>query len=77
MDRVVRTLKVALVVATVGIFIALFVQVRRKRRIAIDVAGEIEERLADLDPVTRAAVVARVSTDTVRAVRDSRSDRQQ
>lgn len=36
---------------------------RRKRTLAVDTVGQIENAIATLDPVTRAAVVAKLGVD--------------
>ena len=40
-----------------------------RRKIALNV-GEIEEQIAGLDPVTRAGVVARLTADAAKSVRE-------
>jgi hypothetical protein len=53
------------VVATVAVT-AIVLEVRRKKLQADAAVGEIEAQLDALDPVTRAAVVARVGAKSVR-----------
>ena len=56
-------LRVGLLVATAVALASAAVQVRDKRSLALATVGDIEMQLASLDPVTRAAVVARLSAD--------------
>ena len=45
-------------------------ELRHKHEVADQTADEIEAQIAALDPVTRAAVVARLSTDAAKNVHD-------
>ena len=45
-------------------------QVREKRTLAVATVDDIEAQLAGLDPVTRTAVVARLSADAAQDVHD-------
>jgi hypothetical protein len=49
---------------------AAAVQLRDKRQVGELTVENIHEQLDALDPVTRAAVVARLSSDEVKKVRD-------
>ena len=67
-----RTIRVALLVATAVVLLAAAVQLRDMRDTAELTVDNIEEQLDALDPVTRAAVIARLSSDEVKKVRDQR-----
>jgi hypothetical protein len=67
-----RTIRVALLVATAVVLLAAAVQLRDMRDTAELTVDNIEEQLNALDPVTRAAVIARLSSDEVKKVRDQR-----
>jgi len=62
-------LKVALFLAAAGALALAASQVRESRRQADLTVDDIENQLAALDPVTRSAVVARLTGDAVRAAR--------
>ena len=72
MNHKARILKVALLAALAAILVAAAVQLRKKKQAADVIAGGIEDQLAALDPVTRAAVVAKLSTDATKHVRGKR-----
>ncbi|HEV8274723.1 MAG TPA: hypothetical protein VGQ26_03355 [Streptosporangiaceae bacterium] len=65
-----RTIRVALLVAAAAVLAAAAAQLRDKRQTAELTAENIQEQLDALDPVTRAAVIARLSSDEVKKVRD-------
>ena len=67
-----RTIRVALLVATAVVLLAAAAQLREMRDTAELTADTIQEQLDALDPVTRAAVIARLSSDEVKKVRDQR-----
>jgi hypothetical protein len=67
-----RTIRVALLVATAVVLLAAAVQLREMHDTAELTVDNIEEQLDALDPVTRAAVIARLSSDEVKKVRDRR-----
>jgi hypothetical protein len=67
-----RTIRVALLVATAVVLLAAAVQLREMHDTAELTADNIQEQLDALDPVTRAAVIARLSSDEVKKVRDQR-----
>jgi hypothetical protein len=67
-----RIIRAVLLVAAAAILAAAAVQLRDKRHTAELTVENIHEQLDALDPVTRAAVIARLSSDEVRKVRDQR-----
>jgi len=67
-----RILKAGLLAAAAVTLAVAAMQLREKKQDADLVVGEIEDRLAELDPVTRAAVVAELSTDATKHVRAMR-----
>ena len=67
-----RIIRAVLLVAAAAILAAAAVQLRDKRQTAQLTVENIHEQLDALDPVTRAAVIARLSSDEVKKVRDRR-----
>ncbi len=67
-----RIIRAALLVVAAVILAAAAVQLRDKRQTAELTVENIHEQLDALDPVTRAAVIARLSSDEVKKVRDHR-----
>jgi hypothetical protein len=67
-----RIIRAVLLVAAAAILAAAAVQLRDKRQTAQLTVESIQEQLDALDPVTRAAVIARLSSDEVKKVRDRR-----
>jgi hypothetical protein len=67
-----RTIRVALLVVTAVVLLAAAAQLRDMRDTAELTVDNIEEQIDALDPVTRAAVIARLSSDEVKKVRDQR-----
>jgi hypothetical protein len=63
-------LRLAIVVAAAAAVAAVVVTMRQRREQVIDMTDSIEEELADLDPVQRAAVLGRLAKDTTDEVRD-------
>jgi hypothetical protein len=59
-----------IVVAAVGLAVAVKT-VREKKVVVDDVAGSIQSELDALDPISRAAVLAKVSSDTTKGFRPS------
>ena len=59
-----------IVVAAVGVAVAVKT-VREKKVVVDDVAGSIQSELDALDPISRAAVLAKVSSDTTKGFRPS------
>jgi hypothetical protein len=72
MNDTTRILKAIMLAAAAAILLAAAVQLRGKKQSADLIVDEIEDRLAELDPVTRAAVVARLSVDAGKHVRAMR-----
>ena len=67
-----RIVRAALLVATAVVLAIAAAQLRDKRDTAEMTVESIQAQLDALDPVTRAAVIARLSTDEVKKVRDQR-----
>lgn len=65
-----RIIRAALLAVAAVLLAAAAVQLRDKRRVAELTVQNIHEQLDALDPVTRAAVAARLSSDEVKKVRD-------
>jgi len=61
-----------LLTAAVGVVI-LMVKTSKTRQVSSQVVDDIESEFRDLDPLTKAAVVAKLSTDAVRDIRAHRS----
>ena len=62
-------LRVGLLIAAAAALAFAAVQVRDRRNVAIATVDSIEQQLASLDPVTRAAVVARLSSHAVNSIK--------
>jgi len=67
-----RVIRVALLVAAAAVLAAAAAQLRDKRETAELTVENIHAQLDALDPVTRAAVITRLSSDEVKKVRDQR-----
>ena len=67
-----RTIRAALLVAAAIILAAAAAQLRDKHETADLTVENIHQQLDALDPVTRAAVIARLSSDEAKKVRDDR-----
>ena len=65
-----RIIRAALLAVAAMLLAAAAVQLRDKRQVAEATVQNIHDQLDALDPVTRAAVVARLSSDEVKKVRD-------
>jgi hypothetical protein len=65
-----RIIRAALLAAAAAALAAAAVQLREKRQTAELTVDSIHEQLDALDPVTRAAVIARLSSDEVEKVRN-------
>jgi hypothetical protein len=65
-----RIIRAALLAVAAVLLAAAAVQLRDKRQVAELTVQNIHEQLDALDPVTRAAVAARLSSDEVKKVRD-------
>lgn len=64
-----RLIRAALLVAAAVALAAAAVQLREKRQAAEPMVENIHAQLDALDPVTRAAVIARLSSEEVKKVR--------
>jgi len=64
-----RVIRAALLLATAVALAVAAAQLRDKRQTAELTVENIEEQINALDPVTRAAVIARLSSDEVKKVR--------
>ena len=62
-------IRAALLLATAAALAVAAAQLRDKRQTAELTVENIEEQINALDPVTRAAVIARLSSDEVKKVR--------
>jgi len=62
-------IRAALLLAAAAALAVAAVQLRDKRQTAELTVENIEEQINALDPVTRAAVIARLSSDEVKKVR--------
>ena len=67
-----RIIRAALLLATAVALVVAATQLRDKRQTAELTVENIEEQINALDPVTRAAVIARLSSDEVKKVRSER-----
>jgi hypothetical protein len=65
-------LKVVLVAGLATAVVLLMVKFRRAGEVVSETVEDIEAEFASLDPIERAAVVARLAKDTVRDVRAKR-----
>jgi hypothetical protein len=65
-----RIIRAGLLVLAAVLLAAAAVQLRDKREVAELTVQNIHDQLDALDPVTRAAVVARLSSDELAKVRD-------
>jgi hypothetical protein len=68
-----RIIQVGLLVAVAIMLMIGAARVRAKRTLAIATVDDIEAQLAALDPVTRAAVVARLAIDAEKTVKAKRA----
>jgi hypothetical protein len=67
-----RLIRAALLVAAAIALAAAAVQIREKRQTAELTVENIQAQLDALDPATRAAVIARLTSDVVKKVRGQR-----
>ena len=67
-----RIIRAGLLVAAAIVLAAAAAQLRDKRQLAELTVENIHEQLDALDPATRAAVIARLSSDEVKKVRGHR-----
>jgi hypothetical protein len=65
-------LRAGLLVAAAGALAFAASQFREQRSLAIGTVDDIEAQLAALDPATKAAVLARLSADAAKTVKDKR-----
>jgi hypothetical protein len=65
-----RIIRAVLLVAAAAALAAAAAQLRGKRQMAEVTVDDIHEQLDALDPATRAAVVAKLTSDEVKKVRD-------
>jgi hypothetical protein len=61
-----RTLRAALLAAAAAALVGAAAQLRERRILADQTVADIEDRIAALDPATRAAVVARLTSDAAK-----------
>lgn len=74
MSRWSKVLAGTLVVAAIGVAAYYAVTTfQEKKALADEAASTIKAELDNLDPVTRAAVVAKISSDTAKDLRGGRS----
>jgi hypothetical protein len=64
-----RIIRAALLAAAAVMLVVAAVQLREKHQIAEETIDNIHAQLDALDPVTRAAVIARLTSDEVKKVR--------
>ena len=64
-----RLIRAALLVAAAVALAVAAAQIREKRQLADLTVESIHEQLDALDPATRAAVIARLSSDEIKKVR--------
>jgi len=67
-----RIIRAALLAAAAAVLAVAAVQLRRKHQTAELAVQNIHDQLDALDPVTRAAVVAQLSSDEIKKVRSNR-----
>ena len=64
-----KILRIALLAAAAVALAAAALELQEKRQVADQTANDIEDQIAALDPVTRAAVVSRLTADAVSEVK--------
>ncbi|MGD0375826.1 MAG: hypothetical protein ABSB01_14725 [Streptosporangiaceae bacterium] len=69
MSQAGRILKVVLLAGTAAGIVFAVVKLRRTRELALQTVSDIEAQIDALDPVTRAAVVAKLSADAAKDVK--------
>jgi Tfp pilus assembly protein PilV len=67
-----RIIRVTLLVVAAAVLAAAAAQLRNKRQTVELTVEQIHEQLDALDPAARAAVVARLSSDEAKKLRDDR-----
>ena len=65
-----KILRIVLLAAAAVALAAAAMELQKKRQVADQTADDIEDQLASLDPVTRAAVVTRVTADAAAEVKE-------
>jgi predicted mannosyl-3-phosphoglycerate phosphatase (HAD superfamily) len=73
MSRVRRNLKVALLAGIAAGIAFAVVKLRHVQEAATQTVGDIEAQIDALDPVTRAAVVAKLTADAAKDVKAERA----
>jgi hypothetical protein len=73
MSRSRRILAVALIAATAAAVAVIVIKFRKMDEVATETADDIEMQLDALDPITRAAVVEKLSARAVEGVEARRS----
>ncbi len=73
MSRARRIRKVVLVAGTAAGIVFVIVKLRGTQELAVQTAGDIEAQIDALDPVARAAVVAKLSADAAKDVKARRA----
>lgn len=69
MSRSKRILTLTIVVVAAAGVAVVVIQAAKVKRTATLVADDIENQLGDLDPMTRAAVMGKLSADAAKSVR--------
>lgn len=72
MSSLTRIIRAALLTAAAAVLAVAAAQLRSKHQTAELAVQNIRDQLDALDPVTRAAVVARLSSDEIKKVRSDR-----
>ena len=67
-----RVFRAVLLIAAAAALVAAALQLHEKRQLAELTVDNIHEQLDALDPATRAAVIAKLTSDEVKKVRDQR-----
>ena len=65
-----KILRIVLLAAAAVALAAAAMELQKKRQVADQTADDIEDQLASLDPVTRAAVVTRLTADAAAEVKE-------
>jgi predicted mannosyl-3-phosphoglycerate phosphatase (HAD superfamily) len=73
MSRIRRNLKVALLAGIAAGIAFAVIKLRHAQELATQTVGDIEAQIDALDPVTRAAVVAKLTADAVQDVKPRRT----
>jgi|GEM_PF-948527 len=70
MDGLHRVVRAALLAAAGAVLVMAAEQLREKHRAVSATVSDIEDQVAALDPVTRAAVLTRLGLDSAKAVHE-------